>query len=174
MSNTGRFSLLLGMLFVVHSAAASSDSTVLSGPAPNAPLLGAQPAPFLAISVANLDVQLAWYRDKLGFVVSSQGTLPERQIRFALLRQGAAMVELLQIPEARPRAESSRTQPADSSLVHGFFKSGMVVEDVAGLFNRLKANGVTFAFELTKPPNGPYRVFGVNDPEGNLLQFFGV
>lgn len=169
-----RLSLLPGAIFVAVCACAGSASAAASSSPPGEPFLGAQPAPFLAVSVANLDVQLAWYRDKLGFAVSSQGTLPARQIRYALLRQGSALVELLEIPGAKPRSALSRDAPADSSLVHGFFKSGMVVQDVAGLFNRLKANGVAFAFELTKPPNGPYRVFGVNDPEGNLLQFFGV
>ena len=49
----------------------------------------------------------------------------------------------------------------------------MVVADVAALFAALKQRGVAFAFELAQPTNGPYRVFGVTDPEGNLLQFFG-
>lgn len=153
-------------------AAAAAASAPL--PSPAAPLLGAHPAPFIAISVADIDAQVAWYTQTLGFEVGSQGSVPGRNIRFALLRQGSAMIELLQIPEARPRSVAAR-DASDASRIHGFFKGGMVVEDVAGLFQRLKAQGVTFSFELGQPPGGgPYRVFGLSDPEGNLLQFFGV
>lgn len=153
-------------------AAASAASAAL--PSAPSPLLGAHPAPFLAISVADIDAQSAWYTQTLGFEVASQGSVPGRNIRYALLRQGSAMIELLQIPEARPRSVAAR-DASDASRIHGFFKGGMVVEDVAGLFQRLKAQGVTFSFELGSPPGGgPYRVFGLSDPEGNLLQFFGV
>lgn len=153
----------------VAASAASAPSSSASSP-----MLGAHPAPFIAISVADLDVQVAWYTQTLGFDIASQGAVPGRNIRFALLRQGAAMIELLQIPEARPRSVAAR-DASDASRIHGFFKAGMVVEDVAGLFQRLKALGVTFSFELGPPPGGgPYRVFGLSDPEGNLLQFFGV
>jgi catechol 2,3-dioxygenase-like lactoylglutathione lyase family enzyme len=136
-------------------------------------LLGRNPAPFWAISVADLDSQLAWYRDTLGFAVFSQGTMPGPQIKFALLQQGSALIELLQIPDARSLREVAPNAP-DQSRIRGFFKGGAVVADVEGLFQRLRARGVRFAFELGKPPGGPYRVFGVRDPEGNLLQFFGT
>jgi len=151
---------------------ASAVASTVASPA-SAPALGAHPAPFIAISVADLDAQTAWYTQTLGFEISSQGAVPGRGIRYALLRQGAMLIELLQIPEARPRSVAAR-DASDASRIHGFFKAGMVVDDVAGLYQRLKAQGVPFAFELGQPPGGPYRVFGVNDPEGNLLQFFGV
>lgn len=130
-----------------------------------------QAAPFIAISVADLDRQLKWYRDNLGFKVHSQGTVTGKGIKFALLKKDAALVELLQIPESRPRSGKPR-DPASASLTQGFFKSGMVVADVEALQARLERNGADFAFKLVKPSGGPYRVFGVFDPEGNLLQFF--
>jgi hypothetical protein len=61
----------------------------------------------------------------------------------------------------------------EASRIHGFFKSGLVVPDVDAVYNALKAKGVVFAFELGRPAEGPYRVFGLRDPEGNLLQIFG-
>jgi catechol 2,3-dioxygenase-like lactoylglutathione lyase family enzyme len=152
----------------VGSALASTASSPAS-----APVLGVHPAPFIAISVADLDAQAAWYTHTLGFEISAQGSVPGRGIRYALLRQGAMLIELLQVPEARPRSVAAR-DAGDASRIHGFFKVGMVVDDVAGLYQRLKAQGVSFAFELGQPSGGPYRVFGLNDPEGNLLQFFGV
>lgn len=125
---------------------------------------------FVALSVADLDRVLPFYRDTLGFEVLSAGTPPERPlIRFALLQRGNALIEVLQLPDAKPRAEG-----VAAHQIHGFFKSGFVVDDIDAAYTRLMGLQVPFAYELGKPPNGPYRSFGVRDPEGNLVQFFGL
>lgn len=145
-------------------------------PEPAETFLGNAPGPFVALSVANLEAEVAWYRDVLGFTVFSQGVAPPNprgEIHFALLQQGSALLEILQLPDAKPRSEAA-PKNQEAVQIHGFFKSGFVVQDLDGLYARLRAKKVTFAFELTQPPNGPYRVFGVRDPEGNLLQFFGL
>ena len=71
--------------------------------------------------------------------------------------------------------QHSRTRPRGSQPVqtHGFFKSGFVVDDIDAEYARLKGLNVTLAYDLGQPPGGPYRSFGVRDPEGNLLQYFG-
>ncbi|NMO17472.1 hypothetical protein HPC49_21400 [Pyxidicoccus fallax] len=45
--------------------------------------------------------------------------------------------------------------------------------DIDSVYQRLRAWGVTLAHGLGRPPDGPYRAFGVRAPEGNLLRFFG-
>jgi uncharacterized glyoxalase superfamily protein PhnB len=136
-----------------------------------APLLGATPGPFIALSVADLERQIAWYRDTLGFTVSERGTAGTRKIPYAHLRQGSIFIEVLQWPGGRPRAQASpgTTDPVE---IHGFFKSGFVVADVAALYRHLQGKGVKFEWELREHPNG-LRSFGLKDPEGNLWQFFG-
>ena len=136
------------------------------------PPLGTKPAAFLALSVADVGREVAWYTETLGFTVHSQGEVPERKIKFALLQQGATLLELVQLPDARPR---SAVGASDQNLahLHGFFKAGFVVENLDATYAALRAKGVQLAFELAKPPGGPYRVFGLKDPEGNLLQIFG-
>ena len=130
------------------------------------------PGAFIALSVADMDRVLPFYRDTLGFRVHSSGTAPNRPIRFALLQKDAALIELVQLPDAKPRAEAAPgiTQAVQ---IHGFFKSGFVIDDIDAEYARLKALKVEFAYELGQPPGGPYRSFGVRDPEGNLLQFMG-
>ncbi len=135
-------------------------------------LLGASPGAFLAISVANLDTMVSWYRDCLGFSVYYSGTIPESGIRAALLQHGNALVELLQIPKAKPRTEVAPST-TDASHIHGFFKSGFVVQDIDAAYRRAQTIPNLLAYKLAKPGNGPYRTFGVRDPEGNLVQFFG-
>ena len=135
-------------------------------------LVGDSAGPFIALSVASLDRMLPWYRDSLGFRVHSSGTAPNSAIRFALLQQGSSLIELLQLPDAKPRAEAA---PGTTSAhqIHGFFKSGFVVRDIDAAYRRAGELKLTLAYELGQPPNGPYRSFGIVDPEGNLLQFFG-
>lgn len=174
--------LVLGSVLVAGAPGlAAASASAASAPQPAAAAasavvpgatIGAHPAPFIALSVADLERQQRWYRDTLGFVVMAQGTMPNNGIRFVLLRDGAALIELLQVPGARARTAIA-PDLGDAVQLHGFFKSGMVVADVAGLHRRLQARGVDFAFPLVRPANSPYRVFGVRDPEGNLLQFFG-
>ena len=135
-------------------------------------LLGPRPAPFLALSVADLDRQLAWYRDTLGFQVYSEGVAPNGTIRFALLQQGQTLLELLQLPDAKPLGTAA-PGIAGPYLIHGFFKSGFVVADIDAVYRRIVALGIRLAYDLGQPPNGPFRSFGIRDPEGNLLQFFG-
>ena len=136
-------------------------------------LLGDVPAPFLALSVANIDRMTTWYRDTLGFEVFASGLAPNGTTRYALLRQGNAMVELLQIADAKPRTAAA-PGTTGAFQIHGFFKSGFVVRDIDAAHRRIQAMQLKLAYELGKPPNGPFRSFGIRDPEGNLLQFFGL
>ena len=155
-------------------AVLTANQPLAQGPARSAgeTALGSAPGPFLALSVADLDRQVAWYRDTLGFVIHRQGTAPNRPVRFALLRQDSAYLELLQLPDAKPRAEVAG-RAIESHQIHGFFKSGFIVKDIDAAHRRIKDRGVPLAYELGSAPDSPYRSFGIRDPEGNLLQFFG-
>lgn len=127
---------------------------------------------FIALSVASVDKQVAWYRDTLGFEIVEQRDVPERNIRFALLKREGALIEMLQLPDARPRLE---VDPAatSASRIHGFFKAGLVVPDVDALYRQLHEKGVEFTIPLGEPGSAGLRMFQLRDPEGNLLQFLG-
>ena len=158
---------LLALLAVFSMACVATRES-----ATTTPLLGAAPGPFIALSVANLDRQIAWYRDTLGFTVSSRGTVGNRKIPYALLREGPVLLELLQWPGARPRAEAA-PGTSDPVELHGFFKTGVVVRDVVALYHHFQAQGVKFDYELREHSKDS-RSFGLRDPEGNLWQFFGT
>jgi catechol 2,3-dioxygenase-like lactoylglutathione lyase family enzyme len=164
------------MALLLAPGALVAQSDTVRQRSPDSPakgsLLGEPVAPFIALSVASLDRMLPWYRDTLGFHVHSTGTAPNGNIRFALLRHGDALVELLQLPNARPRTEAAASTTA-AHEIHGFFKSGVVVQDIDAAYRRARERGIPLAYELGQPPNGPDRSFGVRDPEGNLLPFFG-
>jgi catechol 2,3-dioxygenase-like lactoylglutathione lyase family enzyme len=157
-------------------AQSPSPTTTNGAPSPSSPILGGTSGAFIALSVADLDKTVAWYRDELGFEVFDQGTAPNRPadqpIRFALLKTGDTLLEVLQFSGSKPRLEAAPFAK-DSVQIQGFFKSGFVVEDIDAIYRRLQGRKVPFAYELGQPRNNPYRSFGVRDPEGNLLQFFG-
>lgn len=134
-------------------------------------MLGKAPAPFVAVSVADLDRMVAWYRDSLEFTLHSQGTIPGGKIRFALLQQGNSLVEVLQLPDSRPLKEAA--PGFREAQIQGFFKAGFVVEDLDRVYAAVRKKGVHINYEIVRPPDGPYRTFGIRDPEGNLIQFFG-
>ena len=158
-----RFLALLALLMASPAAAQEKSSA--------APLLGATPGPFVALSVGNLDRQIAWYRDTLGFRVSARGTVGPRQIPYAHLREGTVFLELLQWPGARSRTQVA-PRTTDAVEIYGFFKSGLVVADVEALYRHLEAKGVKFDYALREHADGS-RSFGLRDPEDNLWQFFG-
>ncbi len=119
----------------------------------------------------DLDRQIAWYRDTLGFTVSARGTVGDRKIPYAHLREGTVFLELLQWPGARPRAQGA-PGTTDSVELYGFFKSGLVMADVGALYRHFRAKGVKFDYELRQHSDSS-RSFGLRDPEDNLWQFFG-
>ena len=126
---------------------------------------------FFGISVADIARQSAWYRDTLGFREISSGVAPDGAIRFALLYSGNTLIELLQLPDARP-LRLAVPNATGAHQVHGVFKGGFVVEDIDAAHRALVQKQVTLAYGLGQA-NATYRSFGVRDPEGNLLQFFG-
>jgi catechol 2,3-dioxygenase-like lactoylglutathione lyase family enzyme len=140
--------------------------------AQSTPLLGANSGSFVALSVADIDRMTTWYRDTLGFTVYNQGQAPNNpQIRFALLHQGNSILEIIRLPDAKPFVEVAPGR-AGPWLVHGSFKIGFVVEQVDSVYAHFQRQGREFAFQLSQL-DGPYRAFGIRDPEGNLVQFFG-
>ena len=134
-------------------------------------VLGETSGAFIALSVADLTRMVQWYRDTLGFRVHSEHAPADRPVRATLLRQGNAFIEMVQLPDAKPISE--RSPGTTVFMVHGFFKSGFVLQDIDAAYQTLRSRGVRMAYELGQPPGGPYRSFGIRDPEGNLLQFFG-
>lgn len=138
----------------------------------SSPARGASPSAFFAVSVADIDRMSEWYRKTLDLDVQSEGVAPGGRIRFVLLQRDGALVELLQLPDARPRSELAPAAP-DAAQIHGVYKAGFVVADLDAEYARLERDGVAFEFPIVKPPQGPYRVFGLRDPEGNLIQIFG-
>lgn len=128
---------------------------------------------YVAISAGDAKALGRWYVETVDFKVLREETIAERKIDVVILMRGNALIEIVQQPDtATPQVgtrgwrEAWRTQ--------GYFKAGVFVDDLDAVEAMLKARNAKFAFGPMKAKDDPFRSFAIVDPEGNLLQFFGV
>ena len=103
-----------------------------------------------ALSVANLDRSVAFYRDVLGFqpalmieprddgLLGTIAGLPGARARIAHLRLGDQMLELFEY--SQPRGQPAPRTQAE----YGFTHIGFRTDDTRGDYRRLRALGVEF------------------------------
>lgn len=135
-----------------------------------------------SFTVANLERSLAFFRDRLGLeVVFTREVrdayfgeivgLPGCAVKAALLRipNSAHHVELFEY--LTPPGQSHAPRPCDPGSSH----LSLLVDDLPGLYQRLRGQGVDFAstpVQITHGPNrGGYGVY-VRDPNGILIKMF--
>lgn len=156
----GAFLCILAMAAVCAHGAHASGAQEGGLPATN----GA----FYAISVRSMDEAIAWYTKNLGFKIESQGGNDQR--KGALLSRPGAVLELAEFVGAIAREE---VRPGlESHEIHGIFKLGFITTDIEKTFELLAGDGVAIFFPIVTASDGS-RTFGIKDPEGNIIQFFG-
>ena len=161
--------IILALFFVIASAGAQAQG---AGQSPGAPVLEAKGA-FFALSVANMDSSVRWYREKLGLTVAMQVPRSDpARAAMTLLQGGGLTVELVQQDESVP-LRNFLPEPKGSLFVHGIFKVGVTVDDFDAAMARLRARGVDIAIgpfpkSATQPANAIIR-----DNAGNYIQIFG-
>lgn len=156
--------LLAGSLAACASSGSKRADATAAGPA----LRGS----FFALSVADVDRIASWYVDNLGFTVDRRGQAPNAPVKFAMLSRDGAVLEVLQLASAKSRADWGL--PAEAREVHGILKLGFIVGDVDALFAHAQARQLDVFFPLVDAKDVPMRTFGLKDPEGNIVQFFGL
>lgn len=111
--------------------------------------------------VDDVDQAVSFYRDRLGFVLDQQF--------------GPAMAILkkddLQLWVAGPPASASRPMPDGSKPAPGgWSRIVVVVADIAGTVEGLRAGGVRFKNDIVEGPGG--RQILCEDPSGNVVELF--
>jgi catechol 2,3-dioxygenase-like lactoylglutathione lyase family enzyme len=131
----------------------------------------------VALSVADLDRSIAFYRDQLGFtlmrIVESPPSmrlgdinrLPGSAARIAHLKLGAAMLEIFEYQEPRGRGVDSERTQADHGLIHIGLKSSDTRADYA----RLVALGVQFFHEPVEFRPGVWVAY-FHGPDGEVCE----
>jgi len=140
-------------------------------PAHTAPAFTAARGAFLALSVADIEASVAWYRDKLGLDVVQRP--PKFQTgTVVILEGGGLIVELLQLDDGVPLRVAAPSI-AQAHRIHGVFKAGLIVDDLDRTIEVLRARGVEIAMGPFPARDGQRANAIVKDNAGNLIQFFG-
>ena len=126
---------------------------------------------FFALSVKDLEASSKWYAEKLGMKITMQ--LPKQdKTSVAVLEGGGLIVELIQNDDAMPLSTAAPSV-SDNILVHGFFKAGLIVDDLDKLVALFRERNVEIAYgPFTSRADQRSNVI-IKYNSGNLIQFFG-
>ncbi|GAB5519865.1 MAG: hypothetical protein RhofKO_21160 [Rhodothermales bacterium] len=123
----------------------------------------------LAISVANLDTTVAWYRDVLGFAEVRQFTFPEDQMRLAFLARDGFELELIEIANT---PSFNAPAPDNPATRQGLVKLAFGTEDIEALYAHARSQGADIQSELKQSNRTGGRFFIALDPDGNWVQVY--
>lgn len=126
---------------------------------------------FTAITVENLDSSINWYGKVLNLKLRNRVDNAARGFKQAVLQDKGIMIELVQLDKAVSGDSVLSAYPKGSTLL-GFYKFGLLVADIQGLFNQLHSMAVNMHGKLVADPVSGKRTFIIADPDGNLVQFF--
>lgn len=113
-----------------------------------------------------MDAALAFYQDGLGLEqIGDFRTSLMGAGRMIQPRQGASIVKLVHL-DAIPQQAS----PAGLTGGRAYRYITLMIDDIAGMAQRVGQAGAPVALPLTTLGNGP-RILIVADPEGNVVEF---
>ena len=124
---------------------------------------------FFAVSVADLDASVAWYRDKLGLREASRFQF--EKITGALLTSPGLEVELMSHTDA-----TTHGNPMDANakvLARGITKVGVRVTDFDAVVRTLRQRGVTIVLGPFPARRDQRANVVIRDNAGTLIQLFG-
>jgi catechol 2,3-dioxygenase-like lactoylglutathione lyase family enzyme len=125
---------------------------------------------FSAVIVNNVDTSAAWYQAVFELKVVDRINDTANGFRVVILGSSTFLLELIENRSWPARRQLLAEKPA-GTRIEGFFKAGFKVPDVDDCLKHLAALKVVperiYTGGGTKKRN-----FLVNDPDGNLLQFF--
>jgi len=121
----------------------------------------------VAISVADLEAETAWYVNNLGFKVAVDtkigGGTPARW-----LVNGNERIELIAV--AGSEAGPVRATPPRHAGIRGFSQVTLETRDIAAVKAALAAKGITPAMDITEVKPLGVKVMYLVDPEGNAVE----
>nr|WP_240654767.1 VOC family protein [Croceicoccus ponticola] len=123
------------------------------------------------ISTADYAGTITWYREKLGFDIQREWTIPTLPgVQVAYIELNGFMIEVV----GTPKELQHQRQPAnvfealdDRGIVHLAF----LVPDVDAVARELAARGVPIELPPTDIPDAARRILFVRDNNGNMIEF---
>jgi catechol 2,3-dioxygenase-like lactoylglutathione lyase family enzyme len=125
---------------------------------------------FSAVIVANVDSSTAWYQSVFDLKIKNRINDKERGFRIMILESSTFFLELIE-NKTWPDQKKLLADKPEGTRIQGYFKIGFKAPDIDACLKRLA--------ELKIKPDRIYtdsetkkRNFLINDPDGNLVQFF--
>jgi catechol 2,3-dioxygenase-like lactoylglutathione lyase family enzyme len=130
-------------------------------------------SPFMvAISVADMEAETAFYVDMLDFTVEKDASMRDGAVHFRWLTNGAQRIELVQAAGSQPG--TAHPAPPGHAAVRGFTHLTLQTDDIAAVREVLATRGATVSLEPTDVAALGIRVMYLTDPEGNAVEIAQV
>lgn len=124
---------------------------------------------FTAVIVKNVDSSVEWYQSVFDLKLNKTIDDPQNGFRVRILASPHFVVELIENKSWLDRDKILKGQP-EGTQIEGFFKTGFKVSDLDACITHLKKLKIPVDRIYTDPDKK--RNFLINDPDGNLIQFF--
>ncbi|MEU6350437.1 VOC family protein [Streptomyces sp. NPDC047072] len=126
----------------------------------------------VGVSVPDLTVAVAWYREALGLTEERAFAVPGTDLRGVMLRHHSGYrVELLHRPQAAPGLLADSPLEAAGTLGYGHLCLAVdTADEVDSEFARLVAAGAGVRMSPRPAPRPGGRMAFVSDPFGNLIE----
>lgn len=125
---------------------------------------------FSAVIVNNVDSSAAWYQSVFDLKISNRINDTERGFKVMILESSTFLLELIENKSWPDQKKLLADKPA-GTRIQGFFKLGFKAPDMDACIKRLAGLKIIperiYTNSETKKRN-----FLINDPDGNLVQFF--
>ena len=125
----------------------------------------------VGLAVLDQDEALAFWRDKIGFEVRTDVTIPEIGLRWLTIGPPSQPdLEIMLLPPGGPQTPPDVVEKARDVLAHGVLP-GLIflVDDCDATYEELKSKGVEMLQEPTDQSYGRDAAF--RDPTGNHVRF---
>lgn len=161
-----------------HAIVASVLSIALAVPGTKAQEKSPRPDPLamiqaehVMISTDDYDGTIEWYREKLGFKVKHEWTVPGFDgVQLAYIELNGFIVEVVETPTAYQ--EKKIPPNLETSLSdRGYGHMGFLSADVDAVAAELKRRGVEIVVPPTSFPDAGRRLIFIRDNNGNLIEF---
>ena len=125
---------------------------------------------FSAIIVNNVDSSSAWYQSVFDLKIKNRINDTERGFRVILLESSTFSLELIE-NKSWPDQKKLLADKPPGTRIQGFFKIGFKVPDMDACVKRLAGLKI-IPERIYTDAETKKRNFLINDPDGNLVQFF--
>ncbi|KRA83801.1 VOC family protein [Altererythrobacter sp. Root672] len=122
----------------------------------------------VAISVADIEKETAWFVDNLAFTVEKDASLRDGAVHFRWLINGNQRIELIQLADSQPGA--TRPKPPGHAVVRGIAQVTLETSDIEAVKVALANKGVTPVLDITEVAPLGIKVMYLLDPEGNPIE----